>query len=65
MEHDHSFTVRMKTTEMKRLQDLANQTGRSRGAVVRRLLILAETPEARQLLGEPPQNHKQQEVTQC
>jgi hypothetical protein len=59
MEHDHSFTVRMKTIEMERLRDLANQTGRSRGAVMRRLLSLAETPEGRRVLGEPPK-HKQE-----
>ncbi|MBT7082544.1 MAG: hypothetical protein HN929_13975 [Chloroflexi bacterium] len=51
----------MTPQELATLDQLALAAGRTKAATVRRLLTLAETPEARRLLGEPP-NHKQ-EVT--
>jgi hypothetical protein len=57
------FTIRMNPQELETLDQLARSAGRTKAATVRRLLSLAETPEARRLLGEPT-NHKQ-EVTQC
>ena len=48
------FTLRLPPTEWAALDRLAKDTGRSKGAVIRRLLALAGLPEGRRLLGELP-----------
>ena len=48
------FTVILKPAELPALDRLAKDTGRSKGAVIRRLLTLAGLPEGRRLLGELP-----------
>lgn len=47
------FTLRLSKAESDRLASLARQTGRSQGATIRRLLLLADLPAARALLGDP------------
>jgi predicted transcriptional regulator len=48
------FAVRLKPAELATLDRLALETDRSKSAIVRRLIDLAETlPDARRLLGEP------------
>lgn len=59
------FTLRLSATESARLANLAEQTGRSQGATIRRLLLLADLPVARALLGDsqPIPRDDSQEVT--
>ena len=45
--------IRLTPQELATLDQLARSAGRTKAATVRRLLTLAETPEARRLLGEP------------
>jgi hypothetical protein len=46
-----NFSVRLTEEERKRLQRLADDSGRSPASVFRRLLTIAELPEGRRLLG--------------
>lgn len=48
------FSIRFEPQEYKTLDNLARETGRSKGGVVRRLIKLAELPEAKRLLGTEP-----------
>ena len=45
--------VKLAPAEFSTLDRLAKETERSKGAIIRTLLTLANTPEARRLLGEP------------
>ena len=51
MRKTNFFTVKLPDADLARLESLAKETDRSKGAVVRQLLKLADIPEARQLLG--------------
>ena len=51
--------IRLTPEELAAIEQLARSAGRTKADTVRRLLILAETPEARRLLGEPT-NYKQE-----
>jgi hypothetical protein len=54
------FTIRLKPAEAEKLAALAKETARSRGAVIRQLLKLADLPEARRILGVPLENEIKQ-----
>ena len=56
---DKQVNIRMTHQELATIEQLAQSAGRTKADTVRRLLILAETPEARRLLGEPT-NYKQE-----
>lgn len=61
MEQKSFFTVQLDAKEREILSRLADETERSRGAVVRRLITLAaDLPEARRALGEPQRLDQQQ-----
>lgn len=45
-------SFRLDPPDVYRLNSLARQTGRNRSEVLRRLILLADTPAAMQLLGE-------------
>ena len=44
------FTIRLKEDELIKLTVLAKEQGRSKGAIMRRLLAIADLPEARRLI---------------
>lgn len=46
-----NFCMRLAPDEAAKLRRLASQTQRTRSAIIRRLLLVADLPEARQLLG--------------
>jgi predicted DNA-binding protein len=45
------FSVRLSDRERERLQQIAKESGRSKGSVVKRLLELTDIPEVQRLLG--------------
>jgi|APSaa5957512622_1039677.scaffolds.fasta_scaffold124748_2 hypothetical protein len=47
------FSIRMNPRELAALNRLAKTTGRTKAATVRRLLAMADQPDARRWLGEP------------
>ena len=47
------ISFRLDPPDVFRLNTLARQTGRNRSEVLRRLILLAENPEAVQWLGKP------------
>lgn len=54
IQQNNIFAVRLQPVQLATLARLARETDRSKGAIIRRLLDLAEVlPEARQLLGDP------------
>ena len=59
---EKTFTLRLSKAESDRLASLAKLTGRSQGATLRRLLLLADLPEGRRLLGDPQPQGDSREV---
>ena len=54
-----TFSVELDALEASKLEKIALETSRSKGAVVRRLLSLADLPEAKILLGQSLPSEKQ------
>ena len=54
------FTVRLKPAELEKLDRLAKESERSKGAVIRRLLAIAELPETKRLLESSPAGKSEQ-----
>lgn len=51
MEDKKFVNVLFSNKEVKKLDQIAHEAGRSRGAVIKRLVVLAGTPEGKRLLG--------------